>query len=85
MPLLLSPLVLFALAEGWVDLGGGEKDLIFILPYGLWALVFFLAAVTLISKRWAVDRWLLRATIVATGCLAAIGLATYWVSWLGIA
>jgi hypothetical protein len=39
-PLALSPLLLFLVAEGYLNFGGGEKDIILILPWILWSLVY---------------------------------------------
>ena len=38
MPLSLTPLVVFTLAEGLVNVGGGEKDILLALPWMVWSL-----------------------------------------------
>jgi len=84
IPLLLSPALLFALAEGWLDLGGGEKDILFVFPYFIWALVFFLCGVTLIIKHWPLGRWLKRSAAVSTIFIVVLGATAYRMSWLGV-
>lgn len=83
MPLLLSPALLFALAEGWFDFGGGEKDILLVFPYFIWALVFFLCGVILIVKHWPLGRWMKRSAAVSTVFIVILGAAAYAVSWLG--
>ena len=83
IPLLLSPALLFALAEGWLDFGGGEKDIILVFPYFIWALVFFLCGVILISKHWPLGQCLKRSAVVSTIFIVVLGVAAYGMSWLG--
>lgn len=40
LPLCLTPVLLHGLASGAVDLGGGEKDLVWMLPWALWSVLF---------------------------------------------
>lgn len=84
IPLLLSPALLFAFAEGWLDFGGGEKDIFLVFPYFIWALVFFLCGVILIIKHWPLGRWLKRSAAVSTILIVILGVAAYGVSWLGV-
>lgn len=85
LPLLLSPLVLFALAEGWIDFGGGEKDVVLVLPYFIWSLTFFVCAIVLILKRWPLLRWLRRSLLLSLLLLIALFLLAFGASWFGIA
>ena len=84
LPVLLTPLVLFALAEGWVDLGGGEKDILLVIPYLILTATFFLCAIILIVRRWPLSRWLKRSAAVSILLLFALGVVAYFASWLGI-
>ena len=83
-PMLMTPGVIYILAESWIDLGGGEKDILLALPYFLWAFIFFAAALVLILKRWPLQRWLLRAAFVSTGAMLVLGVIAYLTSWLGV-
>jgi hypothetical protein len=85
LPLLLTPVLFFALAEGYLDLGGGEKDLVMVLPWLLWSLLFAVTATVLIVRRRPVVRWITVSGVVATGLLFAIGLVAWAGSFLGIA
>lgn len=85
VPLALTPALLFSLAEGWVNLGGGEKDILLVVPFFILALVFFTTSVILILKRWTLGRWIVRSCLVSFSVLVLLGLVAYMTSWLGIA
>jgi hypothetical protein len=40
LPLAVTPILLQLIAEGRLDLGGGEKDLVVLFPWVLWSLLF---------------------------------------------
>jgi len=84
IPVLLAPALLFMLAEGWVDAGGGEKDILLVIPYFIWALMFFLIALFLIIRRWPLRRWIIRSASIATFVLFLMGSVAYLSSWLGL-
>ncbi len=65
LPLLLTPVLFFMLAEGWLNLGGGEKDILITLPWLIWSLIFFITALVLIVKGWALRRWIVRSGLVS--------------------
>jgi len=85
LPVLLTPLLLFAIAEDWLNFGGGEKDLLLIIPYFIGASTFSISAIFLIVKKWALGQWLVRSILVSGTVLIALGLAAYITSSLGIA
>ncbi len=85
IPVLLSPALLFALAEGWVGSGGGERNVLLIFPYFIWALAFFFSALVLIVKHWTLGRWLKRAAVVSTALMFLLAIAAYVTSGLGVA
>ena len=39
-PLAVTPLLALLIAEGYLNFGGGEKDLLLVLPWILWSLVY---------------------------------------------
>ena len=85
IPLLLTPVLFFMLADGWINLGGGEKDIVVTLPWLLWALIFFITALVLIIKGWPLRRWFTRAGIVSFVVMLLLFVITYITGWLGIA
>lgn len=66
-PLLLAPLLLYLIAAGRLSLGGGEKDLVWLLPWTLWSLLFAMSSLVLWWRGWTAVR--------ATVWSAAIGVA----------
>jgi hypothetical protein len=40
LPLALVPALFFALAQGYLNLGGGEKDIIVVFPLASWAIIY---------------------------------------------
>jgi hypothetical protein len=45
IPLLLTPLWVFLIAEGIVTLGGGDKDLLVLIPYLFWSLLYLVSGI----------------------------------------
>jgi hypothetical protein len=64
-PLPLVPVTGFAITEGWLNLGGGEKDIILVLPLAAFAIVYLFAALLLWVLRVAPAAAALRATLAA--------------------
>jgi len=68
-PLLLTPVVGFMLAEGLVNLGGGEKDIIFLIPWALWSILFAIAGLALWKKKTEIMPWLIHTVAWSFGIL----------------
>ncbi len=85
LPVLLSPLILIAIGGGWLDFGGGEKDVLLIIPYFIGTLTFFVCALVLIVKRWPVRRWLMRSLAVSVVLMFGLAIVLYIGSWPGVA
>lgn len=85
VPLALTPLLVWTISEGYVDLGGGEKDLIMVLPWMVWS-VFFAGAFLIASRKGhSIGASSLRAAGWATGLIVCLWLLL-WVAardWLG--
>ena len=85
LPLALAPVLVHLIAEGRIDLGGGEKDLVWILPWLLWSLLFGGSAMFLWWRRWSLSRSLARSAAIAiAGVLVAMGVLAI-LGQLGIA
>jgi hypothetical protein len=84
IPLLVMPALIYATAEGWLNFGGGEKDLLLAIPYVLWATVFFVTGFVLIVNRWALRRWLRRSAILSIGTLFAAWVLLVLAGSLGV-
>ena len=84
-PLAFVPALVWFIAEGYIDLGGGELDLIWVIPYFLWSLLFAVSCFILWHRRWTLGRSLLTSAITGFGgvLLAAVVLALF--GQLGVA
>lgn len=75
-PLALSPLLLFLAAEGYLNFGGGEKDIILMLPWVLWSLTYGIA----FAVGWARKVPLRRVLAYASGGATVLVV----VAWVGL-
>ena len=76
LPLTLTPLFGFLLAEGLLDLGGGEKDIIWAFVWAVWSVLFAISSLILIWRGWPLKKWIGRSMLVAmAGLLAIWGMA----------
>ena len=66
----------FAIAEGYLNFGGGEKDLIMLIPWLIWSILFAIV----FAICWAKRMPLRRATAYASG----IAFAVLAVAWVGL-
>ncbi len=77
LPLGLTPLLGWLIAEGVLNFGGGEKDLLLLLPWLLWSLIYLAAFITLWVKRFSLPAALLWSLAVPTAALAVLFVALY--------
>ena len=71
-PLALTPAFGFLLAEGYVNLGGGCKDILMLIPWIVWALAYFVGSLVFWWKGAPIFRAVLSAAAWATGFLALL-------------
>lgn len=64
LPLALTPVLFHALAGGVLNLGGGEKDVLFVLPWLLWALAFAVSCWILWLRGHGLGAGLRRAALI---------------------
>ena len=78
-PLALTPVLVELIANGQLDLGGGEKDLVWVIPWFLWSMIFMLSSFFLWYRGWSLRRSSVRSAIVGVGgvLLAALLLAAF--------
>ena len=85
LPLAITPALLQLLASGALDLGGGEKDLVWILPWFLWSLLYAISSFVLWRRGWPAFRSIGSSAVVGLAgiLLAALLLAVF--GQLGVA
>jgi hypothetical protein len=85
VPLAAVPVLLTLLADGRLDLGGGEMDLVWLIPWTLWSLVFAVSSFVLGSRGWSIARSVLRSTLVGLAAVLAGALLLAAFGQLGVA
>ncbi len=83
LPLSLTPLLMFTLAEGLLNVGGGEKDILLALPWMVWSLLFAVTGWVLIYRHWPFRRLLLRALLVSLLVMVVVWLLLFATSLAG--
>lgn len=84
LPLLLTPALVYVLAMGTFDLGGGEKDLVLVLPYFLWSFLYAVCSLELWRRGWSLRRSVMRSALLATAGLLATALVLDLFGQLGL-
>ena len=78
-PLALSPLLLILIADGYLNFGGGENDILLMLPWVLWSLVYAIVYAVCWARKLPPRRTLWFAAGGATALLvAAWGGLLFW-------
>lgn len=81
LPLALTPLLLYLIGGGYLNFGGGCKDVILILPWLLWSLAFLVVSLIFWWRRVALGRTQAYAAGGATGVLLlTYGMLLLWFS-----
>ena len=71
-PLGLTPLWAWLIAEDYLSFGGGEKDIVILIPWVLWSLIYAIVGVVMWVKRAALKRSILWSTGISTVVLLLI-------------
>jgi len=74
IPLALTPALASAIDAGILNFGGGDKDIILIIPWVLWSLTFAVAALVYWRRQVRLPSSLLWAVAWATGLTLALAL-----------
>lgn len=85
LPLPLIYLFAHLTAEGVFNFGGGEKDIILVLPLLFWYLVYVVVYAIFWIKKKSLIQIIVRSILWATGILIVAFVVLYFVSLLGIA
>ena len=61
VPLLATPAFGFLIAENYLSLGAGDKDLFLLIPWLIWSIIFMIIGATLWRKNIQYKVWVLKA------------------------
>jgi hypothetical protein len=86
IPLLLTPVLGWLIAEDYLSFGGGEKDLILVFPWIVWAVCFAVAFSVAARKGLSLGPSVRRGAGWATGLLLGAWFILYFlnIDWLGM-
>lgn len=76
-PLLMSPVIGFLIAENYLNFGGGEKDLLIILPWLLWSLLFLISGLILWRSTISFGIWLSKSALYSLLMLLIVWLSLF--------
>jgi hypothetical protein len=83
LPLAMTPALGFLLAEGYVNLEAGCKDILALLPWIVWAFAYFIASLVFWWKGAPIGRTMLYAAAGATGFMVSLWLILFiYQAWL---
>lgn len=85
LPLALVPVLVHLIASGRLDLGGGEKDLVWVLPWLLWSLLFAASSLVLWRRGWSLSSSLLGSSLVGLAGVLVAGILLAALGQLGVA
>jgi hypothetical protein len=86
LPAALTPLWFYLISESYLNFGGGEKDIILVIPWLLWSILYAAVFVVCWVKGFTVRRILGYAAGIATATVVVIWFVLLFVSmrWLGV-
>jgi hypothetical protein len=69
MPVLLTPVWGYLIADGYINFGGGEKDLLLLIPWIVWSLIYLVIFIVAWIKRKKTKTMVLYSVGGASGIL----------------
>jgi hypothetical protein len=84
LPLVLTPVLGYLLAQGYINFGGGEKDILVLLPWMVWSLVFAISSWVFWRRGHSILRSSRRPALVGLAGLAILGVTLTILGQLGI-
>ncbi len=73
-PLMVTPALIKAIADGWLNFGGGEKDIVLVVPRLIWSIAFAALALVNWRRHMRLGQSLVRAVAWATGGVMLLAL-----------
>lgn len=85
LPLGLTPVLMHLIGYGYLNFGGGCKDVVLLIPWMVWSLIYLIISLVCWRKHWSIAKGIAYSTIGATGVLVLLSLVLLVGSsiWLG--
>jgi hypothetical protein len=84
LPLALAPLFVYLIGNDWISFGGGEKDLVLVVPWLLWSILFALASFVLWFRRWTLVRSTIWSAVFGIAGLVVTAMVLAFFGQLGV-
>jgi hypothetical protein len=84
LPLGLTPVLGRLIAQGYINLGGGEKDIVILLPWLLWSLLFAFSSWVFWRRGRPIGPSLWRSALVGLAGLVIAAVALGFFGVLGV-
>lgn len=86
LPLGLTPILVHLIGYGYLNFGGGCKDVLMLVPWMVWSLIYLIISIVCWRKHWSIAKGIACSVIGATGMLALLFLVLLVGSsaWLGL-
>jgi hypothetical protein len=81
LPLALTPVLGFLISDGYLNLGGGCKDIILLIPWLLWSLVYSLFFIVLWIRGRSLGRLTAYSIAGASGVIVLVWIMLYCFLW----
>jgi hypothetical protein len=82
-PLALTPLLAFLISDGYLNFGGGEKDIILLIPWVIWSFLFLILFIITWIKKFSMKKSLIYSAAVSLLLIIAIWIVTFLVTHAG--
>jgi len=77
LPLALTPLWAFLISDGYLNFGGGEKDLLLLIPWLIWSVIYMIIFVVSWIKKLSIKKGLTHSAGSSTVILVLIWLVMF--------
>jgi hypothetical protein len=86
LPFGLTPLIALLIAEGYLNFGGGEKDLLLLIPWIIWSFIYLILFIVQWIKGAKIKKTIFFASGGATALIVLlwIGALIFSISKIGI-
>ena len=80
-PLALTPLLARLIADGYLNFGGGEKDLILLIPWVIWSALFLILFIITWIKKLSIKKGLIYSAGLSLLVIILIWLIMFIISF----
>ncbi len=83
-PFAVTPLLAYLIAEGLLNFGGGEKDLLLLIPWLIWSAIFLVVFIITWIKRLSIKMGIVYSVAISISAMLLIWLIMFIISFAGL-